>query len=356
MRFILNLKELNSHISPPHFKLEDWRTVIRLMLPDTHMATLDIEDAYLLVPIHVSHRKFLRFQWRGIFYEFAVLPFGLSTAPFIFTKIIRPVTSFLREEGFESIVYLDDFLLLGSSIGSCRDNVQAHINLLSALGFIINYNKSELIPAKRRKYLGFIFDSENQTIAIPAERREKLLKMILDFSSKSSSSIRDFAGMIGSLVSVCPAIRYGLLYTKLFERVKYLALLKSNGLYSAKLSIPLFLQEDFKWWRSVLSNPRQANTICTGRFILEIFSDASLTGWGASCGSLRSHGWWSEDDKSLHINALELKAVFFAIKCFASNLENCEILLRIDNTTALSYINRFGSVQHRLLSSIARDI
>lgn len=50
-RFILNLRDLNLHIEPPHFKLEDWRTVVRLMLPGTHMATLDLEDAYLLVPI-----------------------------------------------------------------------------------------------------------------------------------------------------------------------------------------------------------------------------------------------------------------------------------------------------------------
>jgi len=162
--------------------------------------------------------------------------------------------------------------------------------------------------------------------------------------------------MIGSLVSVCPAVRYGLLYTKLFERAKYLALIHSNGIYSAKFFISPSLQVDFRWWRRILSDPRQANSICTGHYVLEIFSDASLTGWGASCGSFRLHGWWSDVDRSLHINALELKAAFFALKCFAANFQNREILLRIDNTTALSYINRFGSIQHPLLSSIARDI
>lgn len=42
-RFILNLRELNTYIDPPHFKLEDWRTVIRIMLPEFQMATIDIE-------------------------------------------------------------------------------------------------------------------------------------------------------------------------------------------------------------------------------------------------------------------------------------------------------------------------
>lgn len=107
-RFILNLRDLNTFINPPHFKLEDWRTVVRLMLPETYMATLDLEDAYLLVPIIEEHRKFLRFRWRKTTYEFTALPFGLSTAPYIFTKILRPVVAHLRERGYQSIIYLDD--------------------------------------------------------------------------------------------------------------------------------------------------------------------------------------------------------------------------------------------------------
>jgi len=205
------------------------------------MATLDIEDAYLLVPIHTSHRRFLRFQWGGAIYEFTALPFGLSTAPFIFTKIIRTVTSSLRSKGFESVVYLEDFLLLGQSKDKCRDNVQAHINLLSSLGFIINFGKSKLEPKTKRKYLRFIFDSVQQSIAIPEERKGKLLKMVSDFSSKPHCSIRDFAGMIGSLVSICPAVRYGHLI-KNFEKEKFLALRETEGSYSTKM----YIQQNLK--------------------------------------------------------------------------------------------------------------
>jgi len=162
--------------------------------------------------------------------------------------------------------------------------------------------------------------------------------------------------MIGSLVSVCPAVKYGLLYTKAFERKKFLALNESDNNFRAKLSISSELDEDFNWWLKVLSNRNQANSILTGRFKREIFSDASLTGWGASSASDRTHGWWSNEEKELHINALELKAAFYGLKCFASGLSNCEILLRIDNTTAIAYINRFGSVKYPLLSSLSKAI
>jgi len=52
MRLILNLRDLNAYIRPPHFKMEDWRTVIRLMTQNCKMASIDLEDAYLLIPIH----------------------------------------------------------------------------------------------------------------------------------------------------------------------------------------------------------------------------------------------------------------------------------------------------------------
>lgn len=143
-RFILKLRDLNTYLSPPHFKLEDWRTIICLMLPGSQMATLDLEDAYLLIPIDEQHRKYLRFQWRHTTYEYTALPFGLSTAPYIFTKIMRPVVSFFRQRGFQSVIYLDDFLFLGSSLEECQANVNASLNLLLSLGFRINYSKSHL--------------------------------------------------------------------------------------------------------------------------------------------------------------------------------------------------------------------
>lgn len=98
------------------------------MLPGTYMASIDLEEAYLLVTIHPSHRKFLRFQWRRSTFEFVALPFGLATAPFIFTKILRPVLTSIRERGYESVAYLDDFLLLSPSEQPHDENVQAHAN------------------------------------------------------------------------------------------------------------------------------------------------------------------------------------------------------------------------------------
>lgn len=153
-----------------------------------------------------------------------------------------------------------------------------------------------------------------------------------------------------------PRQKYGLLYIKDFEREKFLALSDADGDYSASMLISKSLKEDFDWWIRILSYQSQTNLIHTGQYACEIFSDASLSGWGAACGSSKLHGWWSREDRASHINLLELKAAFQALRCFASDLTDCNILLRIDNTTALSYINRFGSIQYPNLISIAKEI
>lgn len=178
-RFILNLNELNRFLSSQHFQLEDWRTVIHLMIQNSWMVTLDLENVYLLVPVAQEHRIYLRFQWRSILYEFTVSPFGLSTAPFIFRKILRLIVAYLRSEGYCSIIYFDDFLLIDLSKEECLKNLYASENLLLSLGFLINHSKSQLVSAQNCKYLGFIFHSVQQSIAIPLSHRNNLLKLII---------------------------------------------------------------------------------------------------------------------------------------------------------------------------------
>ena len=58
----------------------------------------------------------------------------------------------------------------------------------------------------------------------------------------------------------------------------------------------------------------------------------------------------------MHIKYLELQSAFFGLQCFAKNLANCDILLRIDNRTAIAYIKRMGGIKFRELSNLAKDI
>lgn len=227
-------------------------------------------------------------------------------------------------------------------------------NLLEFLGFILNEEKCQLISSQVCNYLGFTFVSLNYQITLTDKQREKLLELSKRYKQKTCCKIREWAQFVGSLVAASPAIKYSLIYIKNFERYKYLGLLKSNGDYDKKLYLSDEIYADSSWWINKL--PAANNSISLEKFKIEIFSDASLSGWGIFCNGRKSRGWWSDTEKKEHINFLELKAVYYGLLCIAKNLKSCSILLRIDNTTAISYINKLGSVQFPKLSKLSKEI
>lgn len=93
-RFILNLA--NEFVETTHFKMEDIRTASKLFSPENYMASLDLKDAYFLVRVDTSCRKYLRFD--GDIWSLMVghtnsgaYHLGSRQVLYVFTKIMRPV-------------------------------------------------------------------------------------------------------------------------------------------------------------------------------------------------------------------------------------------------------------------------
>jgi len=103
-RPVINLKPLNTFIQKEHFKMEGASMIKDLLQQGDWMCSLDLKDAYLAVPIAKEHRKYLRFLWSGRIFEFTCLPFGLCSAPRVFTKLLRPVMAYLRSQGLRTII------------------------------------------------------------------------------------------------------------------------------------------------------------------------------------------------------------------------------------------------------------
>ncbi|XP_054009950.1 uncharacterized protein LOC128893160, partial [Hylaeus anthracinus] len=166
--------------------------------------------------------------------------------------------------------------------------------------------------------------------------------------------IRKFAEFLGVLSPACPAVAYGFIHCKRLERQKFLALKFNGDNYEEKILISEGMSEDLNWWQ--INTVIGSNPIRTQVYSMEIFSDSSLSGWGCYCNGSKTYGFWNKKEGKNHINYLELLAAFFGIKCFASKLSQCEILLRLDNTTAISYINKAGGVRFPKLSKLSRKI
>lgn len=227
-RFILNLKTLNKFIKTSHFKLEDLRSAVKLIFKVYFMCTLDLKDAYFLVSVKQSSRKFLRFNWKGQLYEFCCLPFGLCTYSYVFTKLTKPVLQWLRQRVLTSTAYIDDFLCLDESRESYLTNVETTRYILTRLGFIINEEKSRPEPPKCCKYRGFIINSIDMSLSLTADKKRKLTETIQALLQVNHCQIREFAGLLGTLVAACPGVSYGMLYTKILEREKFLALIMNE--------------------------------------------------------------------------------------------------------------------------------
>lgn len=116
-----------------HFKLEDLRSAINLIFPDCFMCTIDLQDAYFTIPIHKDSKRFLRFSFNGKIYQFICLPFGLCTAPYIFTKIMKVPIQNLRLRGFIIVNYLDDMLIIAPNEDICRRRGNITCNFLRSL-------------------------------------------------------------------------------------------------------------------------------------------------------------------------------------------------------------------------------
>ena len=104
------------------------------------LAKLDIKSAYRLVPIHPSDRPLLGIVWRGDIYVDMMLPFGLRSAPKIFTAIADALEWCIRQRGVRFIAhYLDDFVTFGPPGSSeCQRNVQVILETCKELGVTIS--------------------------------------------------------------------------------------------------------------------------------------------------------------------------------------------------------------------------
>ena len=90
-RLILNLKKLNGNIDKIHFKMETLKTLLTLVTQDCYFASIDLKDNYYSILVHPDSQGWLAFYWDPNYYVFTALANGLSPAPRIYTKMLKPV-------------------------------------------------------------------------------------------------------------------------------------------------------------------------------------------------------------------------------------------------------------------------
>jgi len=65
---------------------------------------------------------------------------------------------------------------------------------------------------------------------------------------------------------------------------------------------------------------------------------------------------WTSEEQLHRINFLELKAAFLALKPFCARQQSISVLLRLDNITAINFLNRMGGTHSVILSDLASQV
>ena len=137
------------------------------------------------------------------------------------------------------------------------------------------------------------------------------------------------------------------------HQAKYL--LKAQS-YKSEIQLTNQCKEDIYWWILQLSywNGKQ---ILTQNPDLIIETDESLQGWGYHCPELmqRRGGVWNAQERQNHTNVLELKAAEIALKSLVIDKTKIHNYLKIDNTTAVAYVNEMGGTKSKSLTKAAKE-
>ncbi|KAK6034742.1 reverse transcriptase [Cooperia oncophora] len=280
-RTIINLKPLNRYIKTYHFKLESIGMIKVLLEKHDYMAKIDLKDAYFSVPIHREFRKYLAFQYGGRLFQFKALPSsGLSSAPYVFTRLMRAIASELRSRGIRLIVYLDDWLIIDEDKESLSSKISQITMLLKNLGLTINEKKSQLEPSQVVEFLGMTINSLSFELSVPDQKIATICQAAKKMRKRRKVTLREVASFIGQVNSVSMAASIAVLFLRPLQMWLGSFPLKNASDYKTLGTLPESCARDLAWLSQNFGKVAREPILHEDES-LTVTSDASNMGWGA---------------------------------------------------------------------------
>lgn len=284
--------------------------------------------------------------------HFTSMANGLSCAPRVFTKYLKPIYATLHNLGYLSLGYIDDSYLQGDTSSECLENIKVTPSLFKKVGFHLHPTKSVIIPTQRLTFLGFVLDSNDMTVTPTESKIQKVVTACQHLLTKHNPTITEVAEVIGLIVSNFPGAQYGPLHYRSLESDKIQALKINKGNYKFHMQLTSNSIAEVKWW--IANMPTVQRDIVRPNPSMVTQTGASKKGWRAVLGNQEIGGRWTDAETTNHINILELQAAFFVLKAFCHSTSNTHVQLQIDNTTAVAYITNMGGSKSTQLNNLAK--
>ena len=173
-RLIINMSYVNDHLVTNKFKFEGLSDLADLAEKGDHAVSFDLTSGYYHVGLHPRTRTYTGFCWKGEYYQYNCLPFGMKSAPWVFSKVMRELVMYWRRSGISVLPYLDDFFFTKKGKQACLQLCLRLQKDFFSAGLIINVPKCCLTPALVLRQLGFDVDMGEGKFRVPVDRWEAL--------------------------------------------------------------------------------------------------------------------------------------------------------------------------------------
>ena len=287
-RLVLDLRHVNRRLKKHTCKIEN-ATILAKYLPNAKfMFGFDLKSGYHHLDIHPAHHELLGFAYHDYtgkirYFCFRVLPFGLATAGFIFTQVLRVLIHAWRRAGICVLAYFDDGTSTASNFNEAYRNSSLIKADLLASGFIPNCKKSQWYPTQFLVWLGFLYDLIRRKITATQERLDKTFVKMSAIDTSQPVHIKQVAAVTGAIISL--HLAYG---DVVYLKTKRLQIAIANErmedgtqAWDRMLVLPPECLADLHFWQNYLipNNGMFMHTpLGTGALS---FSDASDTGCAA---------------------------------------------------------------------------
>ena len=269
-RPVIDLSMLNNHVHVLTFKMETAESIRKSILKGEWVTSI---DAYFHVPIHPQSQKYLRFQTKNGVFQFRALPFGVATAPLEFTRIVKEVKLIAQARNLRIHQYLDDWLLRSPTEEQCLKGSKNLVKLVQELGWLINFQKSELVPTQKLDFLGYHFNLQRGLVFPTQKKLDQLNIQTVSIRRSLVLTPRKLMSIIGTLASLEKTVPLGRLHMRPFQWY-----LRSHWKFPKSLDKRIPVTGNFlnhlKWWENLQNlmagapiHPHIHNTL--------VFTDAS---------------------------------------------------------------------------------
>ncbi|KAJ8007829.1 hypothetical protein DPEC_G00098260 [Dallia pectoralis] len=271
-----------------------------------------------------------------------------ALAPRTISKCVETVLEPLRRRGVRVLAYLDDLLILALSAEMAMNHMIQLVELFTQLGCEL---EEERVVAESESNLSRALSGHerNESATVRREGGEYSLGLasvptpLQEAGSGNHVPVRAHVGCSRSRnVGVAAYARPATLVCSTESR--------PGASPSAHADNSLYPGGDLDYWRNPAVLERG---VPLGRVsaMTQVFTDASLTGWGGVCQGQGVGGVWPRSQR--HINLLELETVQLVLTHFAPRLRGRDVLIRSDNRATVAYINRQGGVRSPVLHEAA---